>query len=58
MNVHESKILNALLGKRVKIIFWDNSEACGTLKKSTIQQGYAIENLHFRKSHVKKVFQI
>ena len=57
---HEDERLNALIGKRVRITFWDGDVLTGTLGRSEYHQGYALKllltsNLHFYKSHVKKV---
>lgn len=56
---HESAALNALLDKHIKIEFYDGDVRCGVLEKSTAPhiEGYAIGNLHFRKSHVKKILE-
>ena len=55
--LHESADLNVLIGQRVKIKLWNNDVICGILEKSTAPHivGYAVGNLHFRKSHVKKI---
>lgn len=66
---HESWELNALCGKRVKVIFWDNTEYIGVLQRDTLATkccnpnyddkraiGYRLtDGLHFKKSHVKKI---
>lgn len=54
---HESEELNALLGKMVKITFWDDTTATGILSRGTWKRDrYEIKNSYtFRKTHVKKV---
>jgi len=62
-NVHESEKLNALIGKRVKIIFWDDKEECGVLGRSEYSKRYKIDRprkgpLHFYKTHIKKISEV
>lgn len=56
---HESQTLNSLLGKQVKITFFDNSVANGILSRSFYYLGYyhirGARSIDFRKSHVKKI---
>lgn len=53
---HESKKLNALLEKRVKVVLFDNEIKVGILGKAKyFPDYYEVENCAFRKSHVKKV---
>lgn len=53
---HESKELNALLGKKIQITFFDNDVKTGILRRAEYKQGsYEIDNLSFRKTHVKKI---
>lgn len=57
---HESEELNALLGKRVRIKFFDDDVLEGVLGKSMFRKNlYRIDHnrgaLTFRKSHVKKI---
>lgn len=53
---HESEKLNSLLGKKVKVKFYDDDIRIGILQKSKYHSGYyTIDNLEFRKSHVVKV---
>ena len=53
---HESEKLNALLGKKVKVKFYDDDVRIGILQRSERDSGYyIIGNLEFRKSHVVKV---
>lgn len=59
-NTHESEKLNALLGKKVKIIMFDNREEVGVLGRSEYKRGYKIDRpfkgaLHFYKTHIKKI---
>ncbi len=58
--IHESEKLNALLGKRVCVVFFDNAKRVGVLEKSEPPhiEGYKIENLHFRKTHVKRITEL
>ncbi len=56
---HESKTLNRLLGKRVKITFFDNSVVFGVLQRATYHLNYyhieGSKSVDFRKTHVKKI---
>lgn len=53
---HESKELNALLGKMVKITFWDDTTATGILTRAEWKPDrYQVQNWTFRKTHVKKI---
>ncbi len=53
---HESEELNALLGKKVQITFFDNNVKTGILQRAEYKQGrYEVDNLSFRKTHVKKI---
>lgn len=53
---HESEELNALLGKKVQITFFDNDVKTGILQRAEYKQGrYEVDNLSFRKTHVKKI---
>jgi small nuclear ribonucleoprotein (snRNP)-like protein len=63
-NVHESEELNALLGKRVKVVLFDNTVHWGVLGKSEYSDRYKLDrtemnidmgNLCFYKTHIKKV---
>ena len=58
--VHEDERLNSLLGKRVRITFFDGDVYEGILGRSDYSQRYALKreakgDVHFFKSHVKKV---
>ena len=63
-NCHKSAKLDALIGKRVMIIFFDDDVQEGKLKVSQNHKGhYSIErdgegDLDFRKSHVKRIAEI
>lgn len=53
---HENEELNALLGKKVQITFFDNDVKTGILQRAKYKQGrYEVDNLSFRKTHVKKI---
>ena len=53
---HESKELNALLGKKIQLTFFDNDVKTGILRRAEYKQDrYEIDNLSFRKTHVKKI---
>lgn len=56
---HESQTLNSLLGRRVKITFFDNTVARGILSRATYYLNYyhieGIDSIDFRKSHIKKI---
>lgn len=56
---HNSDKLDALLGKTVKLTYWDNRERTGVLRKSPYRFGYMLETpkgrYHFAKTLVKKV---
>lgn len=59
-HTHESEKLNALLGKTVKITFWDNRVKVGVLEKAKDFSGRYLIPVdggvcRFFKSHVKKV---
>jgi len=63
-NVHDSEQLNALLGKRVKIVLFDNTIHWGILGKSEYSDRYKLDrtemnidrgDLCFYKSHIKKI---
>ena len=63
-NVHESEKLNALLGKRVKIVLFDDTVHIGILGKSEYSDRYKLDrsemnidrgDLCFYKTHIKKV---
>ena len=64
MNCHASAKLDALLGKRVMIVFFDDDVQEGKLKVCQNHKGcYSIErdgegDLDFRKSHVKRIAEI
>lgn len=74
LQYHESAKLNAFVGQRVRIEFWDGDNDVGVLHKDTlatmtqnpdadnaeiigyyITRGGMLGELHFRKSHVKKI---
>ena len=60
---HEDERLNGLIGKRVRITFWNGDVDEGILARSEYSQRYALRRLlkgdvHFRKSHVKKVEEL
>ena len=62
-NIHESEQLNALLGKKVKIIMFDGKEEVGTLGRSEYSKRYKIDRpykgaLHFYKTHIKKISEV
>lgn len=53
---HESKELNALLGKKVKVILFDDTTITGILTRAEWKpDGYEVANYSFRKTHVKKI---
>ena len=53
---HESKELNALLGKKVKVTLWDDTTITGILTRADWKPDrYEIANYSFRKTHVKKI---
>ena len=57
---HEDEKLNGLIGKRVRITFWDGDVDEGILERSEYSKRYALRrelkgDIHFYKSHVKKV---
>lgn len=60
---HESEILNGLIGKRVRITFWDDDVDEGILGRSEYSQRYSLKrafkgDVCFYKSHVKKVEEL
>ena len=53
---HESRELNALLGKKVKITLWNDKILTGILTRAEWKPDrYEVANYSFRKSHVKKI---
>ena len=53
---HESKELNALLGKKVKVTLFDDTTITGILTRAECKPDrYEIANYSFRKTHVKKI---
>ncbi len=53
---HESKELNALLGKKVKVTLFDNKTITGILTRAEWRSNhYEVANYSFRKTHVKKI---
>lgn len=53
---HESKELNALLGKKVKVTLWDDTTITGILTRAEWKPDrYQVQNWTFRKTHVKKI---
>lgn len=53
---HESKELNALLGKKVKVTLFDGTTITGVLTRAEWKPDcYQVQNLAFRKTHVKKI---
>ena len=53
---HESKELNALLGKKVKVTLFDDTTITGILTHAKWKPDrYEVANYSFRKSHVKKI---
>ena len=53
---HESKELNALLGKKVKVTLFDDTTITGILTRSEWKPDhYEVANYSFRKTHVKKI---
>lgn len=53
---HESKELNALLGKKVKITLWNDKILTGVLTRAKWKPDrYQVANYSFRKTHVKKI---
>lgn len=53
---HESKELNALLGKKVKVILFDDTTITGILTRAEWKPDrYKVADYSFRKTHVKKI---
>ncbi len=53
---HESKELNALLGKKVKVTLFDDTTITGILTRAEwMSDRYEVANYSFRKTHVKKI---
>ena len=53
---HESKELNALLGKKVQVILFDNTTITGVLTRAEWKSNrYEVANYSFYKTHVKKI---
>ena len=53
---HESKELNALLGKKVKVTLFNDKTITGILTRAEWRPDcYKVADYSFRKSHVKKI---
>lgn len=57
---HKDSKLNSICGKKVRVVFWDNEERVGILRAADSRIlgdtfGYVVDNLHFKKSHIKRV---
>lgn len=56
---HKSEKLDALIGKKVTVTFFDGDSRTGVLSytdPTNRRPGfYYVDNLHFRKSHVKSI---
>lgn len=53
---HESKELNTLLSKKVKVTLWDDTTITGILTRAKWKPDrYEVANYSFRKTHVKKI---
>lgn len=55
---HESKILNSLLGHKVKIKLWDGTILIGVLSRANCKVGYQCCNYSFRKTHVISIGEL
>lgn len=52
---HESEELNALLGKKVQVILFNDTTITGVLTRAEWKPDrYEVANYSFRKTHVKK----
>lgn len=53
---HESKELNALLGKKVKVTLFDGTPITGVLTRAEYRPDrYQVADYSFRKTHVKNI---
>lgn len=53
---HESEELNALLGKKVQVILFDNKTITGILTRAEWRSNrYEVGNYSFYKTHIKKI---
>ncbi len=53
---HESKELNALLGRKVRVMLFDDTVLEGVLTRAEYRPDrYEVANYSFRKTHVKKI---
>lgn len=53
---HESKELDTLLGKEVKVTLFDNTTITGVLTRAEWKPDrYQVADYSFRKTHVKKI---
>lgn len=53
---HESEELNALLCKKVKVTFFDDTTITGILTRAEWKPDrYEVADYYFRKSHIKKI---
>lgn len=53
---HESKELNALLGKKVKVTLFDDTTLTGILTRAEWKPDrYEVADYSLRKTHVKKI---
>ena len=65
-NIHRSKYLDRFLGQKVRVTFWDDRVYEGILywsKREYTEQvipreDYSVDNMHFYKTHVKKIEKI
>lgn len=55
---HKSSRLEKLMGKKVKIVFFDDTTRIGILGRDEYRPGrYMVDNMSFYKTHVKEVHQ-
>lgn len=58
-NCHDDRLLNSMIGKKVRIVFKDGTEEVGVLAVPGFGNGYLIKTVsrdyRFYKSHMKRI---
>lgn len=65
-NIHRSKELDQFLGQKVRVTFWNDHVYEGILywskrdypEQVIPREDYSVDNMHFYKTHVKKIEKI
>jgi hypothetical protein len=53
-NSHDDAKLNSLMGKNVRVTFFEGTQSVGKLERD-FDGKYRVDNWRFRKSHIKKI---